>query len=157
MNTKSKLALTLSLALGAVAVNAEPDQQIDTIGEALIEGNTLAVVTDFAMVDGVRLTVSGGGHWEKREFAAGELVEFDLDSFGNLPDGKYKYELRTQPLDDTADMSEAAEEGLIDDDELARMEQRVARETAALVKIQGGRFEVQDGVASLLGQAGEIE
>jgi hypothetical protein len=88
--------------------------------------------------ENLSLTVGGeGGFYAQRDFNAGETPSFQT---GSLPDGNYKYELRTIPETDLEALAEAEQNG---------DEQRIAEITRAEQEqmiVQSGGFQIVDGV-----------
>ncbi len=92
------------------------------------------------VADGMLLTVAGPGLHTTLEFPSGAPPTFVMvGPLGPLPDGRYKYELRTQPQVDQR-LREIASEN--DDEALIRA---LAREEDARTLVQAGRFEVRGG------------
>ena len=112
---------------------------------AAVSAAGLTVTFAPKVADGMRLTVSGPlGVYSSREFAPGEAPTFVLiGDRGALPDGRYKYELRTQPQVDQR-LLQIAEET---DDE--RLLGELEREEQARVIVQAGQFTVVGGSIAL--------
>lgn len=131
---------TLGLALPLVAAgDVQPPVQAEPVAAVKPAGQTLTFTPK--VVDGMMLTVSGPrGIHSSRDFAPGEAPTFvPADVRGGLPDGEYKYELRTQPQVDRKRLQMAEDN---DDDQLIAELSRIEREQ---VVIQAGAFKVVGG------------
>ena len=126
-------------ALPGEAQEPGPLARIEPVAALSAAGLTLTFAPKVA--DGMMLTVSGPlGVYSSREFAPGEAPTFVLvGDRGAFSDGRYKYELRTQPQVDQR-LLQIAEEA--DDD---RLIQELAREEQARVIVQAGQFTVVGG------------
>ena len=122
--------LVLGLAAGVASGEAQDARlvAVEPVATFAVEGQTLTFAPKVA--DGLMLTVSGAQ-------ATFVLVAEN----GPLPDGRYKYELRTQPQVDRQLMAIAQESG----DE--RLQQELDREEQRRVKVQAGQFDVVGGTA----------
>lgn len=90
--------------------------------------------------EGLRLTVGGRDFHVTHEFPPGAPATVTLvGKNGPLADGRYKYELRTQPVVDQRIRRIATEN---DDDELIRA---LAREEEELSLVQAGQFRIEGG------------
>ena len=142
--TARPLALAGLLALGLVLAPAGDPARAETTGDtqpvAALSASGLQLSFAPRVTDGLRLTVAGPGVHETREFPPGAPPSFVLvGKNGPLPDGLYKYELRTQPQVDQQIRAIATEN---DDDALIRA---LAREEEERSIVQAGRFEVRAG------------
>jgi hypothetical protein len=135
--------LLMGLAPGAASGEAQDARlvAVEPVATFAVEGQTLTFAPK--VPDGLMLTVSGPlGFLSSREFPAGAQATFVLVAAnGPLPDGRYKYELRTQPQVDQQLMAIAQESG----DE--RLQQELDREEQTRVKVQAGQFDVVGGTA----------
>lgn len=111
-------------------------------GGVLVQDEAVASELVFgATGQAASLTVAGEGIHIQIDFAAGEtpwLAPFDEN--GNpFPDGNYKYELRTIPEIDQADVEKAYQEE--DEQRLAQLRRAEEKQ----VNVQSGSFEIVGG------------
>jgi len=91
------------------------------------------------------LTVSGNnGVYFQKEFSPGQIPSFALiTEEGLVPDGRYRYELRTQPDIGREELKEAELAGD------ARRLEEISRMVQEQVRVQTGSFVIADGVVVL--------
>jgi len=129
--------LVLAVVLGTAPSPAQGGTSGDSEPVAVVSAAGLQLSFAPKVADGLMLTISGPGFHTKHEFPPGASPSFLLvQENGPLEDGRYKYELRTQPLVDERIREIAAED---DDDALSRA---LAREEAELTMVQAGPFEI---------------
>lgn len=128
---------TLSLIIivgGAVTFAYGADQPVATVSLSSTEIFFDPVLAN----ENLSLTVGGvGGFYVQMDFAAGETPSFQT---GSLPDGNYKYDLRTIPETDVEALAEAEQNG----DEQSILE--ITRAEQEQMIVQSGGFQIVYGV-----------
>ena len=126
--------LTLIIIIGGAATIAYgADEPVANVSMSSTEIFFDPVLTG----ENLALTVGGeGGLYVQMNFKAGESPTFQT---GSLPDGNYKYELRTIPATDLEALAEAEQNGDVQSiAEISRTEQEQ-------MMVQSGGFQIENG------------